>query len=149
LPQSPLADFAGLGDDQRFTLRHLARHRGLTVDDLIYQSVRSYLDRKSFSSPNDIVEFLQKIEIAPQDVQAHLADIGRLMLRRHRILHQADLTTETGVSPIAWSPADFLELDQWVRTAVRLGVDVIQLSITETERPAWDAAIPQLVADLL
>jgi hypothetical protein len=145
----PLADLAGLGDDRRFTLRHLARHRGLTVDDLIYQSVRSYLDRKSFSSPNDVVEFLQKVEIDPRAVQAYLPDIARLMSRRHRIVHQADLATESGVLPVAWSPADFIELDQWVQTAVRFGVEVIRLSIGDSDRPTWDATIPQLTADLV
>jgi hypothetical protein len=96
-----------------------------------------------------VVEFLQKVEIDPRAVQAYLPDIARLMSRRHRIVHQADLATESGVLPVAWSPADFIELDQWVQTAVRFGVEVIRLSIGDSDRPTWDATIPQLTADLV
>lgn len=76
---------------EKISLVSLAQHRGKTVEDLIFDSVSSYLDRKSLSSLNDLSYFIELLGQVPQDFEIYFPVLDRLIKRRHQIVHRADL----------------------------------------------------------
>lgn len=81
------------GRAKPISLGELSRHRGRTVDDLIEESVRSYLESFSVNNGPEIDAFLRNVGIAePRDFHQEL-NFGVLcsaIKRRHHIVHQAD-----------------------------------------------------------
>lgn len=81
-----------------FNLHHLAYHRGATVDDVLSQSVDSYLDESNFNNISEIKEALRRLEVDVTLVDPHRAYLGPLMARRHQIVHQLDSNRTQGGS---------------------------------------------------
>jgi hypothetical protein len=88
-----LDDIPLAGDPRgpKFTLAGLAEHRGSTVDAVITQSVRDYLDKTSLTSLSNALGILEKrarIRLTQRSIDRRALD--RFIKRRHQIVHQAD-----------------------------------------------------------
>lgn len=102
LLQGTLLDSVPLagGTSTKFTLSAVAAHAGLTVAEVVQRSVDEFFSRKSLNSPAEVMHFLKTLEIECPEAAPTLPFLGELMTRRHRIVHQADLSDEgSGAAP--------------------------------------------------
>jgi hypothetical protein len=144
----PLAELGGgLGEDRRFTLRHLAAHRGRRVDDVIYESVSAYLDRKSFSSTDDVVEFLRRLEVEMIDVRPLLSNLAGLIARRHQIVHRAGFEHDHQATPGGWTHDESANLNRWFGALVTFGREVTRQSLPPEEQPSFLSSVAAAVDD--
>ena len=85
------------GRKEKFYLGKLAQFRGYMVDDLIDESVMEHLDKRSFSSHGEIIVFLNRLEIKINArMKRQLITIGKMIQRRHQIVHRADRVVDSG-----------------------------------------------------
>lgn len=77
-----------------FTLDDLVPFRGSTVDDLIAQSVESYLERSNFNDPGEVDQVL--VRVASTLFDPYRDKLGPMMKRRHWIVHRADRNAAAG-----------------------------------------------------
>ena len=80
----------------KFNLGFLVQHKGLTVEELINKSIEEYLSYRSYSSTDQIVKCLKRIDIGVSTIEQYLPTIQKMLDRRHRIVHRADRTDRTG-----------------------------------------------------
>lgn len=77
---------------EKFTLGALVQHRGKTVDELLSESIRDYLEE--FSSFNDLGEVKRALVSCGMDRQTvddhRYGDLAAMIARRHKIVHKAD-----------------------------------------------------------
>ncbi len=113
LDNIPLVGTTKLGRAEKFHLGSLAAHRGKTVDNLIQESVEHYLNRESFGSCADVEEILRQMGLDTEPFKSLYADLDRMMNRRHRIVHEADLPSPQDTSPPPWTIVDHFQLGLW------------------------------------
>lgn len=91
---------------QKFSLGALTEHRGKTIDELLQQSVDEYLNGRSFSSCRDVTTILEAMSLEPHLFWFLFADLERMMKRRHRIVHEADLPDPEDIVAPPWTFSD-------------------------------------------
>jgi RiboL-PSP-HEPN len=96
LDSIPLVGTGQTGHPEKFFLGKLAAHRGKTVDDVITESVRQYLEYSNYNNASDIAGLLRKIGVDASGVKDMFADIERIIKRRHQIVHRADRVQAKG-----------------------------------------------------
>ena len=95
LSDVPLAKSGGR--KEKFHLGSLSQFMGYTVDDVINESVAEYLDKRSFSNSGEIISFLESLGIKLNaKAKKQVLQIGRMIQRRHQIVHRADRVTRSG-----------------------------------------------------
>ncbi len=80
----------GDGRGTKMTLGDLSGFRGQLVDDLILESVRSHLDRRSYNDATDLASALVQSSLRADLVTPHADQLDALMKRRHQIAHRLD-----------------------------------------------------------
>jgi hypothetical protein len=116
LDRVPLAGSIDSLRAEKFFLGRLVQHRGKTVDQLIESSVREHLKRRTFSSVKEIVSFFESLGFdIKKSRNMPLADIDRLMKRRHEIVHRADVQEGKNSA----TPIDLRTVERWLRTVER------------------------------
>jgi len=81
----------GLGiHGQKFQMGDLAPYRGITVDDLLQQSIAEYLERRSYNSSTEVDAAIRRLRVDPAPVRHLYPDLEEMISRRHHIVHQAD-----------------------------------------------------------
>jgi hypothetical protein len=113
LSKIPLAGKSGSDRAEKFHLGELDKHRGKSVDQLIHESVGTYLDRMSFSSCGDVNNLLRQMGLNTTPFKLLYADLDRMMKRRHRIVHEADLPSPMHSESAPWTLNDDLSLCLW------------------------------------
>jgi hypothetical protein len=74
----------------RLSMSELAKHRGKTVDQLIGERIRAYLERSNFNKVEDVVHALERANIETNLLHPYKDALAALMQRRHWIVHRAD-----------------------------------------------------------
>jgi hypothetical protein len=113
LDKIPLVGTSRSGRAEKFHLGALNEHRGKTVDQLIHESVESYLDRESFGSCGDVDDVLIQMALDTAPFKPLYSDLDRMMKRRHRIVHEADLASPTDNVSAPWTINDDFDLCLW------------------------------------
>ncbi|HEY5959570.1 MAG TPA: hypothetical protein VIV60_23605 [Polyangiaceae bacterium] len=79
---------------RKLTLADIAQHRGMTVDDLVADSVASWMEHSNFNNLNEVASVLSKLDLPKPEIQKltsrHGANLEAMMKRRHWIVHRAD-----------------------------------------------------------
>jgi hypothetical protein len=92
LNQIPLSGSADNLRAEKFLLGRLSIHKGKLVDELIAESVRDYIARKTFSNTTEIAGLLDWLRFSlDESDKKHLPPIAELLARRHQIVHRADM----------------------------------------------------------
>ena len=92
LDRIPLAGSKDTLRPEKFLLGALARHRGKTVDEVIMQSVRDHIARRTFSNVGEIAALFEQIGLRlPGNTEELMRKIAALIARRHEIVHRADI----------------------------------------------------------
>ena len=113
LNEIPLVGLSKSGNPEKFYLGALDTHRGKTVDQLIQESVENHLDQKSFGSCRDVDLVLTQMGLDTTPFKPLYSDLDRMMKRRHRIVHDADLPTPGENVPTPWTLKDYFDLCLW------------------------------------
>jgi len=116
LSNIPLVGTSAKGHLRKFTLAELSPHSAKSVDQLIQESVDEFLDKKSFSSTADVVKALEYSNIEVSHFREYLPTLKKLILRRHQIVHRADLLEAGDGTQVA--PLDCDELAQWATVTI-------------------------------
>jgi hypothetical protein len=77
---------------EKFWLGRLAAFRGRAVDDVIIDSVRTYLERLTFNTTTDVATYLTACGFSQEAmsvVTPSLPQLDELMTRRHQIVHRS------------------------------------------------------------
>src|SRR5687767_6794416 len=67
-----------VGSKEKFTLSELTSHRGKSVEDVIAESVFSYLDRSNYNSTKEIAGLLSLVGVNVTHVNSRFKDIEEL-----------------------------------------------------------------------
>lgn len=95
------------------TLGTLARHPNKLFADVVRESVDDWLGQKSFGDANAVASILTKLRIDFSAQQRYVPGLDKLMKRRHRIVHQADITAPTDSEPQRITEEESQEILQW------------------------------------
>jgi hypothetical protein len=74
----------------RFYLGELTRFRGMTINDVIQDSVDKYLEQSNYNNTYEIAKLLENLGIKPNEINENFEILQQMMKRRHRIVHRAD-----------------------------------------------------------
>jgi hypothetical protein len=109
----------------RFGLSDLSAFRGKTVDEVINQSVREFLEKSSFNHPGDVKAALQTIGFVPDPVGPSASALAAMMARRHWIAHRADRNPGRERGHHAVRSLASSTVTRWIDTVGRLRNDVL------------------------
>lgn len=77
---------------EKMTLFELAKHRGRTVDDVLGDSISSYLEQSNYNDYGQIKKVLVRAGVPPALGEPFKSGLQSMMQRRHMIAHRADAT---------------------------------------------------------
>lgn len=90
LNEIPLVGISETGRPEKFFLGKLGAHRGKSVQQLIDESITSYVGNLTVNNTTEISGLVRKVGVEPETVNGEFAQISELVQRRHHIVHQAD-----------------------------------------------------------
>ncbi len=134
LKEVPLAGTEGRSAKYSFDV--LSAFRGITVDELVRDSIKQYFSKISFNSYGDIVSKLGKIKIDLSSFE-YGSEIDSLITRRHKIVHEVDLLQRDNKSEDRTRPIKEEQVEGWLERSQCL-VKLIdsQVSVWEKETEA-------------
>jgi hypothetical protein len=133
LNEIPLVGAARSDRREKFGLGSLDPHRGKTVDQLSDESVQDYLNTKSISSCADVDKVLRQCGLEARPFRRLYPPLNQMMKRRHRIVHQADLSGPSARASHSWTVADTFELMMWL-VAVPAFYSLLRGSLDPTDK---------------
>lgn len=128
----PLRVVSAKGEDKwlgKFTLEELAKHKGKSVADVLKESLDLYVNQRTFNNTRDLGGFLEETDLrtladrCKKDVSADFHLLEQMILRRHQIVHQADV-------PRGALEADDIskqDVETWATAASEFVVTVVSL----------------------
>ena len=105
IDEIPLESLEGV-HASKFWLGDLVQYKEFTVGQIIAASIDKYLLRKSFTSFDDIRILLRQVQVDSTLFEQYRDPINRMMKRRHRIVHEADLPQDNSAKPQEWTEED-------------------------------------------
>lgn len=128
-----LKDVPLLGHEPRskYTMEDLARHRGLSVDEVVARSVAATLERSNFNDEADVASVLGKCGISTADrkklLDTYAPDLTAMMGRRHWIVHRADQNQAQGIGHFAARSLHPDTVRTWLKAVEAFGKAVLAL----------------------
>lgn len=122
LDQFPLA---GHGPAMKYSLGALATHRGRTVDEIIKDSVDSFLERSNYNSSAEVAKLLGQVALNVSSLQGHFAELDELMSRRHQIVHRADIDVSGGRGNHKVSSIGVATVNRWIRNVEAFSTNLL------------------------
>jgi hypothetical protein len=133
LDDVPLKGITDAGRPVKFLLGSLAVHRGKSVDQLIGESVRDYLERSNYNNTTEIAGLLLNIGISVTEVNETFPQLEKMMSRRHQIVHRADRTETKGKGKQYAKSIRAAEVEKWIdATRVFMSRVLYQIYLKET-----------------
>jgi len=115
LSGTPLADMEKPSD--KFSLGHLAKHRGKTVNEVLAESVREEMGRATFSKVGQFEAVLKRLRCKIEDHSEWFPALGEMMARRHDIVHRADWVKSPDSDSYKLQPIDVPQVERWLDAA--------------------------------
>lgn len=104
------------GKAQKFDLSSLAKFRGKTVSDVIEASVKEHLAQSTYNNVHDVKKLLSAIGLDGSKFDRFWINLGRMMDRRHNIVHRADKNENTGVGHYSAKSLSHAAVIKWIDT---------------------------------
>ncbi|MBW2740039.1 MAG: hypothetical protein JRE64_14615 [Deltaproteobacteria bacterium] len=139
LNQVPLKGISNTGRSEKFLLGELAKFGNVTVKAIVEQSVGEYVNRLTFNSSKDIMNWIKKLKINDSEIVPMLSALDELISRRHNIVHNSDysvnrslLNSEVVVQLGTEDSYDFTSIDaemieKWLSVTSRFFMVIIPL----------------------
>lgn len=122
---------------KKYTLVELRKYGNKTVNELFQLSIQESMSRATFNSYSEIKAWMNKIRLS-SDTFNQESILDKAIHRRHKIVHEADLTQEkTDDAKQRLTKIQPSDISQWKKAYVAL-VEVIerQIVIWEEEKDA-------------
>jgi hypothetical protein len=123
----PLVSLEGVHPN-KFLLGELLPYRNIVVGEVVAESVKKHLLRRSFTSYDEVRSFIAKIQLDSAPFEQYRDAIDQMMKRRHKIVHESDLVRDGSPTPNQWSDADHQSLLTWTNAVTAFGRDLFQQS---------------------
>jgi hypothetical protein len=107
-----------------FSLGQLARHRGKTVEDVLVESVREELGRTTYNSVGEIEAVLRRLGCKIEDHRDSFPEIGRMIKRRHDIVHRADRVKAPDSDEYILQPIEASQVEKWMESSTAFMVSL-------------------------
>ena len=86
----------------KYTIAELLKHYpDQTIEDIANVAANNHLARVSFSRTDEIVGWLKKVDIDPEPIRPFLDALAAGIERRHKIVHEADMSIDGTLAPIS------------------------------------------------
>jgi hypothetical protein len=105
----------------KFSLGDLLAYRGQTVDQVIDGSIAAHFERSSFNNVGDVSSLLERLHADASKIDDLKPSIQELMVRRHRIVHQADHAAALDSLLEPWGPRETRDALGWSYAVAVLG----------------------------
>lgn len=125
VPPGPSAQDRSTKLKPSVTLVDLAALRGRTVDDLIRDSVASWLEWSNYNAVKDIADVLERIGLPTSLIGPLGGDLDSMMKRRHLIAHRGDASESTGPGHHSARSLSRGTVHSWLTTVKRFGLGVL------------------------
>lgn len=125
----PLLGTSESGRRTKFELGELLLHKNKTIEEVIYLSVKEYLNTISFNDTNDIAKHLINIGITiTEDMnKIYFPQLKEMIKRRHNIVHQADRESKQGVGHHKIKYLSYKQVQDWKDIVDRFVQEVLKL----------------------
>lgn len=109
------------GRPEKFFLGRLAAHREKGVQDLIEESVQSYVNAFNVNNTGDIAAFARTVAVNISGINGEFPTLDELFKRRHHIVHQGDRNDEPGQGNHRARSISEWRVNRWIEAVNRLG----------------------------
>ncbi len=116
LDKIPLIGINNSGKAEKFFLGRLSEHSSRSVNDLIVESVASYLDKTSYTSTSDISTALSNYGIDQTKIKPLYSVLDEMIQRRHHIVHKGDKITNSGPGKQYANSLSAKQVRKWNKT---------------------------------
>lgn len=130
LNKVPLVGLNTSGKPEKFNLGELHKFKGITVDQLIAQSVSSYLDRTSFNNVADITSLLRTLSIETSRLSEFYPSLEKMISRRHNIVHRGDRSERPGKGKQYANSIRLSDVEKWASQS-NLFLERVFISLAE------------------
>jgi hypothetical protein len=112
----------------KFELGELIEHKSKSIDDLIKESVKEYLNSQSFNNTKDVTGALRDIELDVNDeIRKYFPEIEQMISRRHNIVHQADKDFRIGDTSLhRVKPINLKQIIKWQNSIDKLVIEIVR-----------------------
>jgi hypothetical protein len=111
----------------KILLGKLSNHRGKTVDQVIIESIESYLERSNYNNVDDIAHLFVCIGIDNRQLEIYYPEITEMIKRRHQIVHRADYDTLSGPGHHHATSIGRRKVTKWIEIIVAFAAKVCNL----------------------
>jgi hypothetical protein len=125
LSEIPLAGTRG---KTKFGIQELAGFRGMSLDEVIAQSMNAFLNRFRCNHPGDVKAVFEKVGIDPKIVNEYTRTLAAMMSRRHLIAHRVDRNLMRGRGQHAATSLSSSKATYRTAAVERLGHEVLSSS---------------------
>ena len=91
---------AGKPRSGKYTIGDLVQHRGKSIDQVLDESIDQWLETHSFNHADDIRGMLSELGMPVEYFSETYEKLGKMIARRHLIVHRADRDTDGNVTMI-------------------------------------------------
>ena len=114
------------GRPEKFLLGELVRHKSKTVEQVFKESVTKYLEKSNYNNVGEVKSLLKDIGIDPNTVSVSFNELGKLMSRRHHIVHRVDRNDKPGRGNHKAKPINHGNVRVWVCVVEKFIDDVLK-----------------------
>jgi len=113
LNKIPLYGLNTSGKPEKFHLGELHKFKGQSIDQVIKQSVTSYLDRTTFNNIADITNLLSTLKIEYSQFSDYYPTLEKMINRRHNIVHRGDRSESPGKGKQYANSIRLSDVEKW------------------------------------
>ena len=134
LAKIPIAGSEGRAE--KFDLGSLSKFKGDGVTELIQKSIGEHLGRTTYNDPGNVKTLLKGVQIAVNEDRFRWDDVGNMMARRHKIVHEADRNPKRGRGHSRSEPLSQETVNKWIRAVEGLVTAVLDANANVREPSA-------------
>lgn len=90
----PLAGLTKGSRPEKFLLGELRKFSGKSIDEVLAESVKNYIARKTYNNKGDLLAFASSVGLKEIHVRKCMPRLEAMLYRRHQIVHRADRPLE-------------------------------------------------------
>jgi hypothetical protein len=109
----------------RLTLYELLEYRGKSVEDVLTQAIRRYLETSNYNNFAEVRSTVLRLGLDPAHLTTHAGQIEALMKRRHWIAHRADRNPNSGQGQYVAQHLDVNTVTAWHSIVTTAGREIL------------------------
>lgn len=111
---------------KKITLADLVPYADKGVDDLLIESVEKYLEKKSFTSVDDLIFVVKSCHLNVEDYKKHFPLLAEMIQRRHHIVHTADVEVKSGKGRQMTKTLSVKKVRDWNKASMEFSMGIAE-----------------------